>query len=201
MSSLEELMRGAPPVSDAVLFAASLDRPQLLAEIFDRHAPALLRYVTRRLGPDIAEDVLGDVFVVALERRGAFDPQAVSARPWLYGIASNVMARRYRDETRRLQAVERDGQAAAHRFEDTVAHRVDAERAVRRLSRALALLSPGDRDVLLMTAWAGLEQAEIAAALGIPVGTVKSRLHRARGRLRDDLGANELNEANGEADG
>jgi RNA polymerase sigma factor (sigma-70 family) len=177
--------------TDADLFAESVNRPDALAGVFDRHAPALLRYLTRRLGAVDAEDVLGDVFVVALERRESFDRAATSARPWLYGIASNVVARRYRDETRRLRAYERGDRSNVDWFEDAAVSRIDADTAFRRLAGALSVLSAGDRDVLLMTAWAQLDQTEVADALGIPVGTVKSRLHRARQQLRDVLGDHE----------
>jgi RNA polymerase sigma-70 factor (ECF subfamily) len=181
--------------TDAELFAQSVERPDALAAVFDRHAGALLRYLTRRLGAVDAEDVLGDVFVVALERRASFDRSAASARPWLYGIASKIVARRYRDETRRLRAYERGDHSDDDLFEDAAVSRVDAHVTFRRLAGVLSMLSVGDRDVLLMSAWAQLNQTEIADALGIPVGTVKSRLHRARQQLRevldDDEGAGE----------
>lgn len=198
MTSLDALLTPAPAATDAELFAAATHRPQVLAEVFDRHAPALLRYLTRRIGAADAEDLLNDVFVVVIERRGSFDAGAASARPWLFGIASNLVARRHRDETRHLRALERGERADGSRFEDAAAARVDADRAVRRLAGALAALSAGDRDVLLLTAWAGLEQREVATALDVPVGTVKSRLHRARGRLRDELGARDSDHDGGD---
>lgn len=175
--------------SDAALFAESVDRPEVLADVFDRHAPTLLRYLTRRLGAGEAEDALGDVFVVALERRHSFDAAAESARPWLYGIASNVLTRRYRDETRRLRAYARASRPTSDQFEDAAASRVDAEAAFGQLADALSTLSAGDRDVILLTAWAQLDQAEVSDALSIPIGTVKSRLHRARQQLREVLTA------------
>ncbi|WP_208322851.1 RNA polymerase sigma factor [Mumia sp. ZJ1417] len=177
-----------PGATDAALFAASVSKPAALSEVFDRHAPSLLRYLTRRLGPHDAEDALGDVFVVALERRASFDPGATSARPWLYGIASNLIARRHRDEVRFLRTLQREGTPAATlEFEDAAADRMDADRSFRDLAGALAELSTGDRDVLLLIAWAQLGQDEVASALEIPVGTVKSRLHRARRLLREQL--------------
>ena len=184
---MEDLLREAPAATDAQLFATAVRRPEVLGTLFDRHAPALLRYLTRRLGPVDAEDVLGDLFVVVVERRASFDPSATSALPWLFGIASRLVARRYRDETRRLRALARGDLGRAEPFEDAVASRADADRTSRRLAAALAALAAGDRDVVLLTAWGGLDQQEVAAALDIPVGTVKSRLHRARRLLRTEL--------------
>jgi len=176
--------------SDAELFAASVRRPEVLAEIFDRHAPELLRYLTRRVGPHDAEDLLGDLFVVALERRSSFAADAGSARPWLYGIASNLLHRHRRDEVRFLRALARIGdEPPTASFDECVEARVDSGAQSWGLAAALAALSSGDRDVLLLVAWGELAQAEVAAALGIPPGTVKSRLHRARRQLRTHLDA------------
>jgi RNA polymerase sigma-70 factor, ECF subfamily len=188
VTSLDEPRAVSPPRSDAELFQASVRRPELLAEIFDRYAPELLRYLARRIGPHDAEDLLGDVFVVALERRRSFDPGAASARPWLYGIASNLLHRRRRDEVRSWRALARVGDdLGVTIFDDEVEDRLDSRGAVQDLAGALAELSSGDRDVLLMVAWAELTHDEIATALEIPVGTVKSRLHRARRVLRAHL--------------
>lgn len=188
MTSLDEPLTASPPRSDAELFRASERRPELLAEIFDRHAPDLLRYLARRIGPHDAEDLLGDVFVVALERRTVFDADATSARPWLYGIASNLLRRRRRDEVRSWRALARVGDdSGVAILDDRIEDRLDSTGTVRGLAGALAELSAGDRDVLLMVAWAELTHDEIASALEIPVGTVKSRLHRARRKLRAHL--------------
>ena len=70
-------------------------------EIFDRHAATLLRFLVRRVGPEVGEGLLGDVFRVAFERRALFDPARSSARPWLYGIATNLLLKHHRDEARR----------------------------------------------------------------------------------------------------
>ena len=186
MTSLDQ----ADVAGDAELFAASARRPELLADVFDRYAPELLRYLTRRVGAHDAEDLLGDLFVVALERRASFDPGADSARPWLYGIASNLLHRHRRDEVRFLRALARVGdEPPSPSFAERVEERVDSGQQERRLATALAQLSDGDRDVLLLVAWGDLAQDEVAAALGIPPGTVKSRLHRARRQLRAHLDA------------
>ena len=175
-------------LTDAELFAASVASPHVIGEIFDRHAPELLRYLTRRIGSDDAQDVLSQTFLVAFERRRSFDAVARSARPWLYGIASHLLKRRRRDESRFFRALARlpvspDGTE----FEDRATARLDAAGLARVLAGALARLSADDRNVVLLVAWSGLSQEDIASALDVPVGTVKSRLHRARKRLREDL--------------
>lgn len=187
MTRTDDPQPEAPGRADVEVFAEAVRRPEVLGEVFDRYAPELLRYLTRRLGPVDAEDVLGDLFVVIVERRASFDAAAASALPWLYGIASRLVARRHRAETRRLRAVARGDVGIAELFEDAAAERADADRVSNRLAGALAGLSAGDRDVVLLTAWGGLQQHEVSSALGIPVGTVKSRLHRARACLRAEL--------------
>ena len=94
---------------DADVIAASLDRPAAFGTIFDRHATVLHRYLVRRLGPDDAEAIIGEVFRIAFERRATFDPERAGdgARPWLYGIATNLLAKHRRREARRLHAVAR----------------------------------------------------------------------------------------------
>lgn len=178
--------------SDAELISASQRSPQLFAELFDRHAAEIMRFLARRIGPQDAEDALSQVFLTALERRAAFDPNATpgsSARPWLYGIASNVVSRRRRDEVRFLRALSRvPADAGVGIFDQEVVERLDAVDDVAKAADALAELSSGDRSVLLLLAWAQLTHEEIANALDIPVGTVKSRLHRARRELRRAFG-------------
>ena len=178
--------------SDAELIVASQRSPQLFAELFDRHAAEIMRFLARRIGPQDAEDALSQVFLTALERRTSFDPDVApesSARPWLYGIASNVVSRRRRDELRFLRALSRvPADPGVGIFDDEVVERLDALDDAAKASDALSEMSSGDRSVLLLLAWAQLTHEEIARALEIPVGTVKSRLHRARRVLRQALG-------------
>ena len=171
--------------SDGAVIAASLGEPGAFGVIFDRHGSTLLRFLARRVDPAEAEDLLGEVFRIAFERRPAFDRSRDSARPWLYGIAANLVAKHYRSETRRLRALARAG-AARVPDEDPAERAVAAADAGVRWARvvdAIGVLPEAERQVLLLFAWEELSYEEIATALGVPVGTVRSRLSRARGRL------------------
>lgn len=181
-------MRETGDMTDGELVALSVTAPRLFGELFDRHAAEILRYLTRRIGAQDAEDALSQVFLTALERRSSFDPSSPSARPWLYGIASNVLARHRRDEVRFLRALSRvPADAGVSIFDEDAAERVDAEIQAAKVTKSLTQLSVGDRNVLLLLSWAQLSHEEIAQALEIPVGTVKSRLHRARRLIRGAL--------------
>jgi RNA polymerase sigma factor (sigma-70 family) len=177
------------PGTDAEVIAASIDAPAGFGTVFDRHAGALFRFLVRRVGPDSADPLLGDVLRIAFERRSAFDTGYASARPWLYGIATNVLAKHRRAEARRLRAT---AELAATRSvvtrddtTDHVADAVDAASLWPTVVEAIAGLPDGERDALLLYVWEDLSYDEIAAALAIPVGTVRSRLNRARTRLRE----------------
>ena len=147
--------------------------------VFDRHFDDIHRFVARRLGRDVADDLTATVFVEAYAGRASYDAGAGPVRPWLFGIATNLMRRHHRTEERRLRAYARHGV-------DPIAadpgdlERVDATGDGPRLARALAKLARRDRDVLLLYAWADMTYDDIAQALGVPVGTVRSRLSRAR---------------------
>ncbi len=162
--------------------------PAAFAELFDRHAVAIYRYLARRAGPQAADDLVAATFLVAFERRAAYDLDRADARPWLYGIASNLVGRQHRDEARMLRAYARSGvDPAAEDGMDRALERADAQASGPAVAAAVAELAVEDRDVLLLFAWASLSYAEIAQALAIPVGTVRSRLHRARRRVRAAL--------------
>ncbi|MEY2421795.1 MAG: hypothetical protein QOI95_1862 [Acidimicrobiaceae bacterium] len=176
--------------SDAAVIAASLDSPVRFGTIFDRHATVLHRYLVRRLGPDEAESMVGEVFRIAFEKRASYDLQRPTARPWLYGIATNLLAKHRRREARRIHAVAR---LAAHRvppldLADGVSHAVDAAEMWPRVADAVTALPEPERDALVLHIWEGLSYEEVADALGVPLGTVRSRLNRARGRLRELAG-------------
>ncbi|OSP43259.1 RNA polymerase subunit sigma-70, partial [Streptomyces sp. 13-12-16] len=162
---------------DAELIAASLEEPERFAALFDRHAPAIHQYVARRLGRDAADDVTAETFLTAFRIRARFDPARAGVRPWLYGIAAKQISRHRREEVRALKLLARTGHdPVADSWTDSADDRLAAEAAARPLAGALARLSAGDRHVLLLFAWADLGYQEIAEALDIPVGTVRSRL-------------------------
>ncbi|GAA2112340.1 RNA polymerase sigma factor [Actinomadura alba] len=174
---------------DAELIEASRLRPERFAAIFDRYFTEIHRYVDRRLGADAADDIAAETFLVAFRKRDRFDPARDSARPWLYGIATRLVSRHRRNESRRYRALARVGvDPHAEGPEDRVAARVTASGTGFQLSSALAGLSRGDRDVLLLVALGDLTYEEVAQALGIAYGTVCSRLSRARRKVRAALG-------------
>jgi RNA polymerase sigma factor (sigma-70 family) len=175
---------------DAGVIARSRREPSVFAVIFDRHSRHIHRYLVRRLGPVVADDVLADTFLIAFDKRAKFDLSHPDARPWLYGIATNLVSRQRRAEVRELKLRMALGPPADEdSHADRVADQVTAQALGARLDRALATLRPRERDVLLLVAAEGLGYQEVAEALAIPVGTVKSRLSRARGRVRAELGA------------
>jgi RNA polymerase sigma-70 factor (ECF subfamily) len=182
--------------SDAELIARSVADPSWFAAVFDRHADEILRYVHARLGPDLAEDVTAETFLAAFRGRDRYDAARPDARPWLYGIAVRQMANHRRAEARyrRLLAAS-PAELAAEDFGDRSAERVSAQRVRPQLFAVLDGLRRQDRELLLLVAWAGLSYAESAAALGITVSAVKSRLNRIRVRTRTALGgSNPMNE-------
>jgi RNA polymerase sigma factor (sigma-70 family) len=175
--------------TDAEAIAASTASPDRFGEIFDRHFVAVHRFVQRRVGRSIADDVAAEVFVQAFRGRDRYDGSP-DARPWLLGIAVNLLRRHYRSERRQLIAYERTGvDLIADSGLIGAEERADAAQMGRRLALALSSLRDADRDALLLYAWADLDYQEIARALGVRVGTVRSRLHRARRRLRAQLQA------------
>lgn len=182
------------PSDDAALIERSRHDPEAFAGLYDRHAARLHRYVARRLGGGAADDIVADTFLDAFRKRHRYDLTVSDARPWLYGIAANLIGKHHRAEVRMLRAYARTGAdpvligIPAANPADEADSRISSAAVRQDLAAALAGLARGDRDVLLMTAWADLSYAEVATALGIPVGTVRSRLHRARARIRAALG-------------
>ncbi|QXJ21650.1 RNA polymerase sigma factor [Actinomadura graeca] len=176
----------AEPPPDAETIVGSWRRPEDFAAIFDRYYAEIHRYVDRRLGPDIADDIAAETFLVAFRSRVRFQPESGSARPWLYGIATKLVSRHRRSEMRKYKAITRlQARAPAEKRDDRAPggdHAVDGP-----LSEALAALGHGDRDVLLLVALGDLSYTEVAQALGIAYGTVCSRLNRARRQVKAAL--------------
>src|SRR6204780_1121057 len=184
-----------PDADDATVIRLSRNEPERFTVLFRRHAPQLQRYVVRRLGPDAADDIVAETFLLAFRQRDRYDPERADARPWLYGIATNLIGRHRRAEIRQYRALARTGaDPVMESFTDRVDDRVSASAASRQLAAALAGLPAAHRDTLLLVAWGDLSYEEAARALGVPVGTVRSRLSRARSRLRRTLGEAGLTE-------
>jgi RNA polymerase sigma factor (sigma-70 family) len=170
---------------DAQQVELSLRDPECFGVVFDRYFAEIHGYVARRLGRDAADDVAAETFLTAFRSRRRFDASRGTVRAWLYGIVTNHMSAYHRQEVRAYRALERAGMRGAEEgHADRVAERVDAGAAARELAGALATLPRGDREVLLLVALGGLSHTDVATALGIPYGTVGSRLHRVRKKLR-----------------
>jgi RNA polymerase sigma factor (sigma-70 family) len=180
----------------------SLDRPDAvlvgelrqgssaaLAALFDRHVDAVYTYCFRRTASwHLAEDATSTVFLELWRGRARIQEHEGSALPWIYGIARNVCRnndRSARRLTRALHLLPRGESLIEADLADDVASRLDNEREMAAVRAAVATLPAHERDVLELVAWAGLSYEATAAALDIPVGTVRSRLSRARRRLTD----------------
>jgi RNA polymerase sigma-70 factor (ECF subfamily) len=173
---------------DALLIEASLRDPEWFAPIYDRHGPALYRFAARRLGPEAAEDVVADAVLAAFRVRHRYDATRADVLPWLFGILTREISARRRAERARYRLLSltppdlpQEGPA------DRVVEAVTAAAVAAPLAGALTQLAARDRDVLLLVAWADLSYQEVASALRIPVGTVRSRLNRARRKLKAAL--------------
>ncbi len=174
---------------DAAVIRLSRHEPDYFTVLFRRHAPHIQRYVVRRLGQDAADDIVAETFLLAFRQRHSYDQTRADARPWLYGIATNLIGRHRRAEIRLYRALARTGaDPVMEPFTDRVDERVSASSASRRLAAGLARLPEELRDTLLIVAWGDLTYEEAAGALGVPVGTVRSRVSRARTKLRRTLG-------------
>jgi RNA polymerase sigma factor (sigma-70 family) len=170
--------------TDAEVIAASLVDPAAFAEIYDRHAGAIVRFLVRRVGQE-GDELMSEAFRIAFERRSAFDTERADAAPWLYGIASNLVAKHRRGIARRTRALARLGRDRPGDEAERVVAILDADRRWPEVAALVATLPSGERDVVLLYAWERLSYEDIATALGVPVGTVRSRLNRARRRLRE----------------
>lgn len=159
---------------------------------FQEHFAPVYRFICRRVGPDLAEDLAADTFATAYRRRASYQPGRGSLRAWLYGIAANVLRNHWRAEERLLaldaQLLAEDDTAAAMAIVNVVNDRLIASSLAPRIAAALQTLTAEQREVLLLYAWAELSHDEIAAALEIAPGTARSRLSRARASLRQQLG-------------
>ncbi|MEU1535277.1 RNA polymerase sigma factor [Streptomyces fagopyri] len=161
--------------------------PSAFAELYDSHARAVYNHAFR-LAPDwaAAEDVMAETFMEAWRLRDRVEAEGGSLRPWLLGVATNVARGHYRSNRRYRAAANAAAEAetALPDHADEVTGRLDDRRRLAAALRALAALRRPEREVLTLCLWEGLEYTAAAEALGIPVGTVRSRLSRARAKLR-----------------
>lgn len=166
---------------DEVAILASRTDPARFAEVFERRAREVHRYLAYRSRAGDAEELTSETFARAFASRGRFDPGRGSARVWLYGVATNVLKHQRRSEARRLSAQARNRQLTVvpTSTEDHESRLVDRGR----MAGAMGRLDEKSQDVIYLIGAVGMSYAETAAALGVPIDTVRSRYSRARHRL------------------
>ncbi len=174
-------------MNDAEAVSRSREDPEAFGLIYDRHADAVFGYFARRVPRGEVADLVAETFRIAFDTRHRFDPDRVRARPWLYGLATNVLRHHLRSARREqvahLRLAPEPGAADGHEPRSDAA--LDAAAEWPAVAAALDRLAPIDREALLLLAWEELSYADIAEATGVPVGTVRSRINRARRQLRE----------------
>lgn len=179
---------GDAAAGDAAIIQRSLRDPQSFARLFDRHHEAMWRFAWSRVGDEAAaDDLAAEVFRIAFERRHDFDLSYDSAKPWLFGIAANLVRQHHRQRARRSELRDRVRAQPDRDAPPDPQNRLD-QLPDAPLVAALRALPERDREPLLLYAWDELSYEEVAEALQVPLGTVRSRIHRARHHLRDELG-------------
>lgn len=180
--------------TDSDIIRSSGESPQAFTALYDKYARMIYRYAARRAGESAAEDVMAETFLVAFERRDSFDHAWDDARPWLFGIATNLLRRHHRTEAKILKVLAKSsGREGYADSTDRIAEQLDAAVATSALATALRKLSAADRECILLYAWAELSYEGIAEATKVPVGTVRSRLNRARRILKEAAGPHQDN--------
>jgi RNA polymerase sigma factor (sigma-70 family) len=172
--------------TDASIIAASRQDPEAFEELFGRYWPALHAFCCSRAGA-AGEDVAAETFRVAFDKRGRYDLGQPDGRAWLYGIAIRLLQHHFRHGRRQAAAIERSGRLLPHPERGGAASDLERRLLGPEVAAAVDGLSDEERDALLLWAWADLQYSEIAQALDVPLGTVRSRLNRARQRVRDYL--------------
>jgi RNA polymerase sigma-70 factor (ECF subfamily) len=184
-------MGNAREPADAELWGRAIaGEPRAFEQLFDRHANAIFTFCLRRAGDrSAAEDLMSATFLHAWRRRADMQPATDGPVPWLYGIAANLVRRHIRSVGRRQAAMARmPAPGPEPDPSEEIAGRLDDARRVDRTLGALRSLPESDQDLFVLCVWQHLSYEEAATALAIPVGTVRSRLSRARSRLRLALG-------------
>lgn len=179
-----EIHAAEPGEADRRDIPASVWEPSRFRPVFERHVTAVHRYLVRRVGGSLAEDLVGETFAIAFRQREDYDPRRATGRSWLLGIATNLARRHQRSEARRLAAYQRVGVPDVDEPSDGVVNQLGDSA---RVDAVLARIDPDLRDVILLIGGAGLTYEEASTALKIPLGTVRSRMSRARQAFRTAL--------------
>lgn len=173
--------------------------PAAFGLLFERHARAVYNYLFRRTADwSLAEDLTSVVFLEAWRKRRDVELEGGRALPWLLGVATNVLRNRRRAQWRYRAALQRLPREHGADFAADADARLDDERRMDAVLRSLARLPKREQEVLALCGWGDLSYEEAAVAIGVPVGTVRSRLSRARARMRE-LGAESGHEVVNEA--
>jgi RNA polymerase sigma factor (sigma-70 family) len=183
-------MQASQTSTDAAVIRASRRDPAAFGAVFDRHWVRIHRYCVVRAGPP-GEDVAAETFRVAFDRRSDYDGRD-DAAPWLYGIATNLLRNWFRSASRGERALRRSPSLAPRDDLEDALERAEAQRLGPELAAVLGGLAVEERDALLLHACAELSYSQIARATGVPIGTVRFRIHRARTRVRAHLETLEL---------
>ena len=174
--------------TDSDLWArATAGDAEAFGTLYERHAGAIYNYLFRRLADfSQAEDLTAVVFLEAYRRRNDVVIEDGKVLPWLYGVATNLLRNRRRAISRHRRTLERlPRPRPAPDLADDAAARLDAQRKMASLLRLIRALPREQQEVLALCAWSGLTYEEAAVALDVPVGTIRSRLSRARASLRE----------------
>jgi RNA polymerase sigma-70 factor (ECF subfamily) len=167
---------------------ATAGDPAAFGTLFERHGQTVYNYCFRRTAEwATAEDLTSVVFLESWRRRRHVRMHGESVLPWLLGVAANVVRNRNRGLRRYRAALERLPFESTADFAADVDGRLDDERRMGRVLGALERLPGPDQDILTLCIWSDLTYEQAAVALDLPVGTVRSRLSRARRRLQAEL--------------
>jgi RNA polymerase sigma factor (sigma-70 family) len=178
---------------DGVLIERSVHgRPDAFVEVARRHEIAIHAYLARRTGRQAADDLLAEVWLRAFAARGGYDTGYGDARPWLYGIARNVLREHWRTSSGEEPAP--IGETRVDPW-DRIIERLDSAERAKAVMSAVRALPAAEREILLLVAWEQLTPAEAAKVLGVPPGTARSRLHRARTTVRQVLSERDIDQA------
>jgi RNA polymerase sigma factor (sigma-70 family) len=175
--------------TDNAIIKESLTHPEAFGTIFDRHAPAVHRFLSSRAGVESADELLSEVFLAAFRNRRTYDERFGTVLPWLLGIAINMLRHHHRSEARKTTLLTRLGQRSRENdsMVDDIATQVVDRSEAHQVRDAVNLIDPRFRDVLILYAGFELSYDEIAQTLDLRIGTVRSRLSRGRGQLRELL--------------